>query len=81
MDRGSAPYSMGDRTFGTVTRDHRHRKLSVEKMRAIWIVRHAFAIVILPVTMTILIPVQAARGPVHPSDSAVEWDVNEGGVE
>ena len=31
-------------------------------MRAIWVVRHAFAIVILPVTMTILIPLWVIRG-------------------
>lgn len=31
-------------------------------MRAMWIIRHAFAIVILPVTMTILIPRWVMRG-------------------
>ena len=31
-------------------------------MRAMWIVRHAFAIVILPVTMTILVPWWVIRG-------------------
>jgi protein-S-isoprenylcysteine O-methyltransferase Ste14 len=43
-------------------RDRGHRKLSVQMMRATWILRHAFAIVILPVTMTILIPWWVIRG-------------------
>ncbi len=43
-------------------------------MRAMWIIRHAFAIVILPVTMTILIPWWVIRGSTfHKPEAALDW--------